>query len=392
MVMLENYTQFNGRHYETGSLHNLLSYQGHEISEALLLGISGGITVGYFSFAYKGYDPHVAILTRNTFDPFETLMQRLGIVQDVRQTAKPAAADKHLLDVLESGRPALVWVDMFSLPYSIGPRKDDMWLMIPVVAYGHDGNSVYIADRAGVPQTLPAADFLAARGVTKKTRYKLMAVDDVNLDRLPSAIEQGLHDTVRLFNGDVPVKQAAKSIGYAGMTRWADCLTKRGDRQSWQKIFPVGPQMYAGMTSAFNSLELENGAGAERARFADCLDAAADVLGRPALKPIADAYRALAGRWTQLAEAHLPASVSAFAEARDLMRNNHTLFVEQGQAAQAEREGIVARLQEIRARMDDDFSLDEDAATELRAQWAEQVLALRDAEQEQINALQAALA
>ena len=391
MTILQDYTQFTGRHYETGSLHNVLSYQGHDISEALLLGISGGITLGYFSFAYEGYDPHIALLTRNTFDPFDTLLQRLGIVQDVRQSAKPDIAQKNLLDVLESGRPALVWVDMFSLPYTLSAHSDDMWLMIPVLVYGHDGDTVHLADRAGVALTMPAADFMAARGVSKKHRYKLLAVDDVNMQRLSSAVEQGLHDTIKLFSGDVPVKQAAKSMGYAGMTRWADCLTKRSDRQSWQKVFPLGPKLYAGLHTTFASIEVNNGPGAERARFADCLEAAADLLNRPTLKTIASDYRALAQRWSALADAHLPDSVPAFAEARDLLRRDIALFIEQGQAAQSEREGIRDRLREIRAQMDDDFPLSEDDATALRQQLAEQVLALRDAEQEQINALQAAL-
>ena len=96
-------TQFNGRHWETGSIHNALTLQGIKAphtggpySEALLLGISGGITFGYFTFEYKGYLPHVAMLTRNTFSPFSTMLERLGIAQDVQQTSKPDIAEKNL--------------------------------------------------------------------------------------------------------------------------------------------------------------------------------------------------------------------------------------------------------------------------------------------------------
>lgn len=84
MTTLPNYKHFDGIHYETGCVHNALAYQGLKMphtksapSEALLLGLSGGITFGYFSFAYKGFDPHVALLTRNTFNPFETMLNRL---------------------------------------------------------------------------------------------------------------------------------------------------------------------------------------------------------------------------------------------------------------------------------------------------------------------------
>jgi len=76
MANLADYAQFSGRHWETGSVHNVLAYQGNEIpetrqpiSEAMLMGISGGAAFGYFIFEYKGLDPFVSLLSRNTFDP-----------------------------------------------------------------------------------------------------------------------------------------------------------------------------------------------------------------------------------------------------------------------------------------------------------------------------------
>jgi hypothetical protein len=74
MPSLKNYHHFDGRHYETGTLHNLLAYQNHPaphtgkpISEAMLLGISGGIAVGYFTFAYTGNLPHIGTLRTSPF-------------------------------------------------------------------------------------------------------------------------------------------------------------------------------------------------------------------------------------------------------------------------------------------------------------------------------------
>jgi hypothetical protein len=85
MTLLQNYNQFDGLHWETGTVRNFWDYRGvraphtdQAISEALLLGISGGIVMGYFSFAYEGYDPMARILTRNTFDPWVTMLSRRG--------------------------------------------------------------------------------------------------------------------------------------------------------------------------------------------------------------------------------------------------------------------------------------------------------------------------
>jgi Butirosin biosynthesis protein H, N-terminal len=77
----------------------------------LLLGISGGVVMGYFSFAYKGHDPQARILTRNTFNPLDTMLSRLRVVQNRRQTTKPQKGIDNLVDTLSDGEPAIVWAD-----------------------------------------------------------------------------------------------------------------------------------------------------------------------------------------------------------------------------------------------------------------------------------------
>lgn len=120
MTTLSDYNQFHGRHWETGSVANYMAYRdfraphtGRPYSEALLLGVSGGAVMGYFSFAYEGYDPMARILTRNTFDPWDTMLSRLGVAQNVHQTAKPDAAVRHLAVALDEGTPAIVWADVW---------------------------------------------------------------------------------------------------------------------------------------------------------------------------------------------------------------------------------------------------------------------------------------
>jgi hypothetical protein len=106
------------------------------LSEALLLGISGGIAIGYFSFAYEGYEPHVALLTRNTFDPMDTIFTRLAIPQEVHHTSNKKTAIKTLITLLEHGDAPLVWADVFCLPYNTMGFDEAMWAMMPVIVYG----------------------------------------------------------------------------------------------------------------------------------------------------------------------------------------------------------------------------------------------------------------
>ncbi|HJS30080.1 MAG TPA: BtrH N-terminal domain-containing protein, partial [Anaerolineales bacterium] len=124
MTLLKDYKEFSGLHWETGTVRNFFAYRGYTAphsdrpyTEAMLMGISGGAVMGYFSFAYEGYDPHVSLLTRNTFDPWDTMLQRLGVAQTVLQTNSSEKGLFNLIDTLESGIPAIVWADLFTLPY-----------------------------------------------------------------------------------------------------------------------------------------------------------------------------------------------------------------------------------------------------------------------------------
>ena len=192
-------TQLNGRHWETGSIHNALALQGIKAphtgkpySEALLLGVSGGIAFGYFTFEYKGFLPHVALLTRNTFNPFPTILERLGVPQDIQQTNKAEIAERNLQHSLESGLYPILWADQFSLPYNCLPADEPMWGMLPILAVETDGKSVTLADRSSQPFHLSMADLTSARGRVKDDKYRLITLDAPQPAKLASAVHKAI--------------------------------------------------------------------------------------------------------------------------------------------------------------------------------------------------------
>lgn len=394
-------TKFDGRHYETGSVHNMFALQNLKMphtqstpSEALLFGLSGGITFGYFSFAYKGLDPHVALLTRNTFSPLENLFNRLGVVRMVKQTTDASKAEFNLKDALDNGHPVLVWADRISLSYSTydGSLGEEMYEMIPIVVFGYDSknNSFEIADQSRVPMKIRASDLSRARARVKKDKFRQTTLSLPSFDKFESGVASGIRAAIQSFHIS-PVKGHARNFGFAAYQRWADALTDNKDKQSWDKVFPAGRPMFAGLTSAFERIELFGTGGASsRPLFADFLDEASLILDRPALRDSAEQFRALAPQWTALGNALLPNSQPLFKEARQLLLKKRDLFWEQGDAAVKEIKKIQTRLKAIRRTMEKNFPLSEAQAMSLKQNLREHILQIHDSEKEAIANLEKA--
>lgn len=400
MPILENYTQFNGRHWETGTVANYFNYMGvnaphtnQPYSEAFLLGVSGGAVMGYFSFAYEGYDPHARILTRNTFDPMETMLSRLGIIQNRMQTSKPEKGVHNLTETLANGVPVIVWADMFSLPYNALPFDEGMWGMMPIVVYGYDeaANQVWIADRAKVPLTITTEALASARGRVKKDKFRVLTLDPPNPDKLVTAVNLGIWDCIKLYT-EKPPKGSKNNFGLQAYQWWAEQLTNPKARLSWAKEFPAGRKLYAGLTSVFTDINTFGKDGrAERDLYADFLEEAAILLENPTLNEAANHFRRSGQAWEALNLILLPDEFAPLAETRKLLLKQHRLFLEQGSAALDEIVQINDRLETIKVEMETNFPLDETGVVTLQEAIAKQVLHIREIEAEAVAVLKAAM-
>ena len=394
--------QFDGVHYETGSVRNIFALQGLKLpysgsapSEALLLGLSGGLTFGYFSFAYHGIDPFVALLTRNTFAPLENLFDRLGVVRALKQTSDPAKAKKNLADALENGQPVLVWVDRLSLPYSndAGLLGEGMYEMVPLVVFSRNDRdgTLAIADQSRRPLYVDPAALTRARGRVKKDKYRQMTLSLPSFDKLASGVASGLRACIDSFSAS-PVKGYARNFGFEAYLRWADVLVSDKDKQSWNKVFPPGRPMFSGLAAAFERIELfGTGGAASRPLFADFLDEAALILARPALHETASQFRALASHWISLGLALLPDDQPLFKETRLLLLKKRDLFWDQGAESVAQIRQINDRLLSIRASMAQDFPLSAAQSAALKQNLRDHIIRLHDAEKSAFSALDKAL-
>lgn len=401
MPILSDFDQFQGLHWETGSLRNYFAYKGvraphtgQAYSEAILLGISSGIVMGYYTFDYQGYDPMVRILTRNTFAPLETIYQRLEIQTKIIQTASPEKGVKNLLGELEAGSPAVVYADMYSLPYNATAHDDGMWAMLPILVYGYDQDDgmVWIADRSRRPLSITAEELTIARGRTKKNKYHLLAHEPPNPDKLVSAVEDGLRDCIQYYI-QPPPQGSKNNFGFLGFKKWINLLLKPGQGSSWKKEFPPGSRMYAGLISAFQDISIfGKDGGAERDLYAQFLDEASILLVKPELAVIAGQFRKSAVAWNNLANTLLPDEIPLFMETRTLMLAKHHLFLDQGSSALEEIRQINSRLSEIQILVSEEFPLSESQAEEMRIEIADKVIIVHDLEFAAIQNLQHVMA
>ena len=396
--------KFAGRHWETGSIHNALAMQGIKAphtgkpySEAFLLGVSGGIALGYFLFEYGGFLPHLALLTRNTFDPFLRILERLGIAQDVRQTNKPETAEKNLRETLESGLYPLIWADQFSLPYNDLGANDAMWAMFPILAFELDGEHVLIADRSSQPFRLSVEELTEARGRVKQDRYRLVTLDTPQPAKLAAAVSKGIYQCLQLFT-EKPPKGARHNFGFAAYQRLADMLVNTRNKQSWARFFAPGVRMYhalagsVGQPGAYSWIQTWGAApGAERGLYADFLDEAAVILKKPALKEVAGQFRESYTLWSVFADALLPDDVPLLGESKTLLQREHDMFVEQGESALDEIKNIHTRLTELLKQAESNFPLSEAEAADFRVRLRDLVSEISAVEQKAVDSLQRAM-
>jgi hypothetical protein len=404
--MIKRTIQLDGRHCETGSVQNALSIQGAKAphtgraySEAFLLGVSGGIAFGYFTFEYKGILPQAVFLTRNTFDPLQTMLERLGVVQHVYQTTKAGIAEKNLIEALSSGQPALVWADECSLPYNhrMGAA---FWNMMPVVAYAMDGEEVLIADRSSRPFRISMEALTGARARVKDDKYRLVTLDPPQTSKLAAAAQKGIWQCVSLFT-DKPPRGSRDNFGFAAYRKLAEMLINTRHKQSWERLFAAGPRLYnalagtvdapgifapPGLYSWINTLGASE--GAERALYADFLDEAAVLLEKKSLREAAKQFRRSHARWIEFAEAILPDGVPPFKEVKSLLFRRRRLFIDQGEGAYDEIGAINARLKKIEKEMAGAFPMGNPEASVFRAGLRDHVLAIAETERSAVDILQ----
>jgi len=297
-----------GLHGETAAFANVLAnlgveYEGRPLSEAMILGVGGGLGAGYILWEFEawGYRALTLGFRREWQYPARWAAgtaERLGLRAELHETGGAKGAATALDAQLDQGLPAIVWIDPFRLGHRGLPESRDGFGGPPIVVYGREGADYLIDDRSTRRERVSADRLAAARARVVSYKHRLLTIDPARVDvgELPAAVETGLALQVEHLSAK------SDSFSLPAWRKWARMTTDTRNKKGWPTVFADG----RGTASARASLYTGAAGGAHlRGLYADFLDEAGALLGRDLSGPAA-AWRAAAAAWDVIVDLALP--------------------------------------------------------------------------------------
>ncbi|MFL5310711.1 MAG: BtrH N-terminal domain-containing protein [Myxococcales bacterium] len=267
-------------HCGSGTLASALAHRGLWLSEPMVFGLGAGL-----GFAlHEGEPPQQAsrffVGRSPSFE--QDLCASLGAELLVEQYDKPGAAWTRCCELIAQGKPALVYTDLFELPY-IGARNH--WYGHLVAVIGHEGDEAVISDNERPePVRIPIAALQRALGGPAPVPVdgiSVLALGEVDPAPPRRAREAVLQQAVRL------TEEAPPRTGVRGLRALADELPGWKERPDADRCFRLAAQVIE---------QRGTGGGLFRRMYARFLEEA----GLPELSALcarsADAFTALASR------------------------------------------------------------------------------------------------
>lgn len=392
----------------TTALAILLAHRGvtaphtdQPFSEAMLFGLAGGIGLGIFSFFYEKEDHATFFLAgrhqwHDDLAYLNDLIERLSLASIVREATGAQTATRQLVDLVAEHGPCIAWVDMATLPHRAMPASWSGGGYHVIMIYQIDpaANSAVIGDLTDLPITVPLDELTRARGRIVKQRYRLLALPAAARStrmRQPALVDlvraglQACH--THLLQPTVPSPANAR---LTALQTWAERLDSTKARESWERVFRPGANLWRGLQSIHTFIEhYGTGGGLCRPVFAEFLTEASTALNHPPLLDLAGRYTALGEAWSALADAALPDDLPLLAETKRLLVQRAELYHSGGPTS--EISAVWQRLGELEDQASQEFPLSEADCRALRMALKERVLALFEGETAAHAAIPAAL-
>ena len=384
-----------GIHVTTATLTNALAREGvtnpktgKPFTEAMILGIGGGLGAGYILWEFKDRDSANIVfgfLNRWNY-PIEYMTnacQRLNATVNEQETGSAKKAQSNLDEALEQGKPVIVWIDKASMSYHHLPEQHKGHLTHIIGVHSKNGDSYIVDDLAENPWTVSSEDLAIARKPIPSNKQRTLTVNPSYEFDLASAVTAGIHDHIEHLSRD------SESFSLPTINKWAKMMIHPKNKKSWQVVFKERAGLYTTLRSVYEGITLDNSEGAGlRDMYADFLTEA-DTIIDANLQDAIKAYRVCAGAWRDLANTALSDDVPAFAQAKHLMNTRYKNFAQQNEAALAKN---IQEMDDLEPKHNlAGFPLDDAGVTALFEAMHDKLITIYDAEQSALAILKDAV-
>jgi hypothetical protein len=386
---IPGYTYFGGKHAETAALTNVLRAQdvraphnGKPFSEAMLLGIGGGLGAGYILWEFKEHNSRTAVFGwqnrwQYTVQYYENLCQRLHVTPTFHESGSPKAAARQLDDALNSGHPVVAWVDAGQMPAGHFTHI--------IAIYGVEDGEVLVDDLAAMPFRVPAETMATARARVVSYKNRLLLATPNGEPDLQQAIKDGLQDEIDHLS------ESSDSFSLPTFQKWGKMMTHRTNAKAWHVVFADRRSLFGALRSVYEGVELiSTGGGGMRGLYADFLDEAAGIVN-PSLSEVAKVYRSLAAQWSAFADSALPDNIEPLHECKALLRQRNQILMAQGGEGLNDIQPLTERLSALDAEHHENFPMNDTEIDNLFNLLGEQLLALYKAEVAALTTLKEAV-
>ena len=397
MVKIQSYFHVGGKNAETASLTNILQAQGvraphngKPYSEAMLLGIGGGLGAGYILWEFKEHHAKVLVFAwqnrwQYPIQFYQNLCKRIDVTPTLRETGSQKAATQQLDEAMESGQPVIAWVDRAQMPYLQLPKSLEGHLGHYIAIYGVEDDVVLVDDLAAKPFRVPVETMALARSRIGSYKNRLLQVKPNDQPNLPEAIKAGIEDEIEHLS------QPSDSFSLPTFQKWGKMMTNRKNAKGWPVVFADRRGLYGALKSLYEGVELvSTGGGGMRGLYADFLDEAAGIIN-PSLSEVATTYRNLATRWTAFADSALPDSIEPLRETKALLRQRYDMLMAQGGDGLDKIQPLTERLGDLYNENKRNFPMSDAEIDNLFSTLGEQLLDLYKAEVAALTALKNAV-
>ena len=324
-IVIEGFKHMAGYNCQLSSMRKVLAHYGIELSEPMILGLCSGLGFFYYYMKRMPFPMMLGLAVKKT-EVFERTITRLGGSAKVTETASANAAHNNLVKLLESGQPAITFVDFAYLPFFFAEGAS-----IPNEGAGHFGghtfvtygideekDEAYVSDRFAKSFTMSYEQLKAARGSKFAPFPAKNKLVELVLPKKVKDLKSILPQAIKA-NVDYMENPPIRNMGLKGFGKWREMLP------TWGSDFN-GENLLYGLVSVFIYMETGGSGGALfRPVYKEFLEEAGELLNNDGLLKAAELFGEVTDKIRDLEETILPDDLPNIAKLREVFLKSNKI-------------------------------------------------------------------